>query len=72
MMGVGEGVGVGTEVGDGDGAGNGVTVGTRVALTNTVRGVGDGGLVGSLVAGVQANPEKVSTSAPRNRGAENV
>ena len=71
MVGVGEGVTVGLEVGDGEGAGDGVTVGTRVALTKTVRGVGDGGIVGSSVEGVQANPEKVSTSATTNRGAEN-
>ena len=46
---VGEGVDVGVGVGI-MGVGEGVTMGTRVAFTNTVRGVG---VVGSSVAAVQ-------------------
>ena len=54
----GSGVRVGAGVGR-TGVGDGVTVGTRVALTKVVRGVGDGGIVGSSGVGVQARVVRV-------------
>ena len=66
---MGEGVTVGVDVGVGDGrlgvgdcvgAGNGVTVGTRVASTKTVLGVGVA--TRSSVAGVQARMAMVSAT----------
>ena len=55
----GFGVDVGVSVGW-TGVGEDVTVGTRVALTKVVRGVGDGMGVGSEGVGVQARVMKVS------------
>ena len=54
----GSGVRVGAGVGR-TGVGEGVTVGTRVALTKVVRGVGDGMGVGSSGVGVQARVVRV-------------
>ena len=60
--------GVGVAVGSA-GVGNGVTVGTRVASTKTVRGMG----AGSSVAGVQARADRVSViKATRTKLSESV